>query len=560
MSDLYDRIRPPDEHLDQATLDRVWARISDHAPETSSNDPGPGDTVREWTLGVDPSGRPQRRHVRVWATIAASLIGIALIAIVLDQRQNNETASTGNTPDASLEPAVAPEATNPAVAAPEPPDSSINPVAPNTDGTRFAVIDNPPSGWSVDQLRATLSASMFGEQRWALIDDNDAVAGVISFRWVRLVDDSAGATFDADTTIRGVPATEWTDGPENGATVGRRGLSWVEASYLVQVTSSGDARTSVRDVIEAMVIDTANLTVTIPDSDELIADDDLGFTEPGAVTTSIALTPPNQVSRGVFVRTEPNTFGFDLDLLLGANGDWQPFNVDQHDARVRRSPDGALIGLAWLDNDMLVTVSTNLALPDEQTIEIARSIRFTDLDQFTEASDRYRQMSINTITQWEVHDRLVTDDGLELTVRTRPNSGGANAICLEQPDTQCVTTVSEGGLVDGFEPNATVGFDLEDRLVGVAWISNTHQHNWGEPLLRPSDSLNPTDELADGTTATISDDETTDVGRFIIIDVPATERPPGITFTQTVSSQPPDDGAPALFLELTPSIDKPFGI
>ena len=214
---------------------------------------------------------------------------------------------------------------------------------------------------------------------------------------------------------------------------------------------------------------------------------------------------------------------------------------------------------------MFITVVAATTMTNDALFEIVRGVRFTDADEFQAIVATNAAQEQADLISWDVFDRTSTPDGLEVTVRSRPGSSGANAICVETSNPACATLISEGGAIDGFETYGAAGFAVDGAMIGIAWVSNDLEIDRANQLqrpaestsisVRPSDFLNSTDGYIDGTTATIVADTQTDRGRFIIVTFPATERPPTIRFW-TVDSE--DDTQVTTAFELTPTVANPF--
>ena len=186
-------------------------------------------------------------------------------------------------------------------------------------GTNFAVADHLPVGWELDAMKATATGSLFGSTQWALLADDGSVTGVVSVRAPRPItseEAAQNATDDYNTTVRGLPANEYQQDPDGASTVSRTGLDWVEESLQISLTATGDAETLARPVAEALMIDPATRTVSIPDELGLVPAAGLEFADPDAVTTTIAMSPASS-TLGVIISSRPNTFGYGLDQLVG---------------------------------------------------------------------------------------------------------------------------------------------------------------------------------------------------------------------------------------------------
>jgi len=420
------------------------------------------------------------------------------------------------------------------------------------NGTRFAVVDVVPEGWNVVGVDAGPDGSLFGSQQWALLDETGAVSGVVDVRPPRPVpaDEASLADDEFDSTVRGVPADEWTDDPAaSGSHTPRAGITWFENSYQMQVSATGAAQELVRPIAESLVDEQAR-TVTIPDDFGLTPAGELGLTDPAAVTTSIRLAP-SWTGPGLIVYSEPNRFGYDLDQLVGTGYDWEPIQIDGRAAVAARNPSGAIAIISWLDDDMHITMSSTLAmanasaLSDEELLDVASGVRFTDSAEFLDVSAVVAEGVNDEVAGWAVYDQATTSDGTEASVRTSPGHDDGHALCLDAPVLDCTLVDDDGGFD---EAHAAKGFDLGDRRIGVVWISAGIDAQTGDPTLRPSDHLNPADGYADGTTATIIADNTTEHGRFVIVTIPDGERPPTVSFIS-------NDG-PSPRVELTPNMDE----
>ncbi len=307
------------------------------------------------------------------------------------------------------------------------------------------------------------------------------------------------------------------------------------------------------------MIDEAARTVSIPAELGLVPAAELEFADPDAVTTIIGMSPTSS-TLGVIINTRPNTFGYGLDQLVGSELDWQLTRIDDRDARVATTPGGSR-QVAWLDDDMYVTAVSATTVTDDELLEIVRGVRFTDADEFRAIVATNAAQEQADLISWDVFGRTTTPDGLDVTVRSRPGSSGANAICLETSDPACATLISETGAIDGFETYGSAGFTVEGAMIGTVRVSNDPEIDRANQLqrpaestsisVRPSDFLNSADGDIDGTTANIVVDTQTDQGRFVIAAFPATERPPTIQFFGAAG----DDVPAATAFELTPGFE-----
>lgn len=555
MNDLYDRIRPADEILDEETAARVWSRVTGEALEPSGVTPQ-DESASVLRLSTRVRESPRRR-LAGWSAAAAVVVGVAgLVGVVATRSEPIDPADTSVASDPVPEPDIAPTAlpeTDPV--APEVTAAEAEELGDDlSTGTKFAVADDPPDGWAIESMRAERAGSMFGEARWAQVGPDGSVAGIISIRPPILLsaeDIAQSSSGEFDDTVRGVPADEWTVSIDNGSSVQRNGIAWIEESLQMQVSAVGTTADLVRPVAEALVLDVESRTVTLPDSFGLVPATDLDFADDNAVRTTLFMQPEWSDSHGIGISSWPNTFGFGLDRLVGTTADWQPIQIDDIAALGARTPDGNLIGLSWLDGDMYITLSNSLVTTDDEVFDVVRGLRFTDAEQFRATGQSIADRINADIADWTVFDQVATSDGIAVSIRTKPGGTGAHALCIDVPIFDCSLIQSEGGSVDGFESYGAAGFDLGDRRIGVAWVSSDIDAATIEPSLHSSDSLNPfTDLLLDETTATVLADTTTDVGRFVLVDIPDGERPPAIRFESGDQLGPQ--------IDLTPMPDGPF--
>ncbi len=552
MNDLYDRIRPADEVLDDATAARVWTRITgeESKPAELAAPQRSGPSALSVTDGIDAVN--QRRRLAVWAAVAAVLVGIAGTAAIVATRSDPVApADTSVSPEPTPQPATGP------TQSPEPsPDSTIATAEANEtieielgSGTNFVVADDVPDGWSIESMRAERAGSMFGEAQWAQIGPDGSVTGVISVRppFLLTAEEIARSAEEFDDTVRGVPADVWQDDPNSGMPEQRNGIYWIEQSLQMQVSATGTAADLVRPVAEALVLDARSRTVTLPDSFGLIAAADLDFADDSAVRTTLVMQPDWSDAQGIGISAWPNTFGYDLDQLVGGTTlDWRPIQFDDTDAVGARTPDGDLVALSWLDSDMLITISTSLTLSDEEIFRVGRVLRFVDAAEFRSIGQSIATQKNDEISGWDVFDQAVTADGIEISIRTQPGGVGANAVCIDAPVVDCTLVQSEGGIVDGKESYGAAGFDLGDRRIGIGWVSSDIDAATIEPSIHPSTSLDPADLSLDETTSSVIADIVTDAGRFVVVDLPDGERPPAIRFESSDQLGPQIDLTPAL--------------
>lgn len=569
MNDLYDRLRPADEPLDDVTADRIWARIAgqpdtDDRRNTEPHDDDSSDF--DWD-GAPPERQRSRRLAAVMAT-AAAVVGLAATALVVSHRDAVVAPSDSPDPISSPDPdQITENEANPVFSG----QTSAAPIGPIdlAAGTDFAVADYVPAGWELTSMEASSSGSLFGSAQWALLGADGSVAGVVSIRAPRPISDeeaAQSASGDYDTTIRGVPASEYQQAAGNGNSESRTGIDWIEDSLQISLTATGDAEALARPVAEALVIDETTRSVSIPDSLGLVPSSELDFADPDAVNTTIGVSPAT-AGFGATIIARPNTFGYDLDRLVRSELDWQPTRIDDNDARVATMPGGGR-QVAWLDNDMFVTVASTATISDDDLFNIIRGVRFTDAANFRQIGSEIATQENAEIAGWEVFDRTTTPDGFDVTVRSQPGSSGANAICVETPQPVCTKLLSESGAIDGFEKYGAAGFNADGATIGVAWVSNDLEIERSGQIqrpaessavsVRPSDFLNPADGYLDGTTATVIANVQTERGRFVVVDIPPGERPPTIRFSPTGELAASTDAADATSFELTPEITSPF--
>jgi len=582
MNDLYDQLRPADESLDPATADRVWARISGEsldrnaqADRTDNHAHDQDGTQREVVSSRQErtrkgTARPISRRFAAWGAAAAAIAGIGATAAVVGSRDTavaptDPLAPVTTVPGAEpVDTTTSPDSTTQETEAAALPSGPIGLSA----GTKFAVADYLPDGWELGSMDATASGPLFGGQQWALLDAEGSVTGVVSIRAPRVLsaDEQMQYTDDDDlnTTVRGFPASEYGPNAGEGDPVQRSGIRWIEGSLLISMSASGDAQELVRPVAEALMIDGETRQLSIPNNLGLIPSTDLAFADPTAVQTVVAMSPVSSTF-GVSITARPNTFGFDLTRLVRADVEWEPILIDDLDAIAATTPGGGRM-LAWLDDGMYVIAGSTIEISDSELIDIVLGVRFTDADEFREIGEAISGESNAEIASWDVFDRTSTPAGLGITVRSRPESGGANAICVETTEPECTAILSDGGSIDGFEEYGAVGFDIDGATIGVAWVSDDlviDSIDWTlrpaeleNVTLMPSDFLNPDDGYIDGSTATVLVNERTEQGRFVIVDIPAGERPPAIRFVAD-GIDPDSAGSEAMF-ELTPNIANSF--
>ncbi len=563
MNDLYDRIRPPTEVLDEDTAARVWGEIRREAPvEAARPERDTPSTATSVALGP-VADAPRRTHIIAWVAAAAVVAGIAGIGAAAATR--SETIAPANTA-AAPEPDPRPESdptphvgTSPSPL-PEPEASPPGPLSVGSEaspndlwsGTKFAVVDVLPDGMTVSTVRAESAGAVFGDTQWVQLGADGSVTGVINVRAPRLLtaEEAARSASDFEDAVRGLPATEWRAIRDDGAGSPQSGILWIENSLAIQVTATGTADELVRPIAEALVLDVESRTVTVPDEFELVAAADLDFVDSAAVRTTLFMQPAWSDSQGVNVSTRPNTFGYDLDQLVGTDQDWQTVEIDAIPARGLRTSNDDLVALAWLDDGMFVSITTSLALSDAEMFDVMRGVRFVDVDEFQMFGRTVADRENAEMGTWALFDRTVTEDGIELSVRSKPGSIGANALCVDAPILDCTLILSEGGIIDGQESYGAAGFDLGDRKVGVGWVSADIDDATSGPSLHPSFSLDPSEVPSDETSAIVLFDIATDLGRFVVVDQPEGEHPPTIRFDS--------NGAGGPSIELIPTLDGPF--
>lgn len=552
--DIFEALRPDTDPFDTATARRVRDRILAAHPELTDGPNGdvtpgqpagvPPATVRsatgqpstartasappaiarrarttpaEWTEEPDARRPRGMRIVALAGAAAAAVIGLVAIATVRGQDPVDESPATATEP--------APDAQAPA------PPATGDDLA---EATGFLLPTTMPEGVEITSLEAGPDVAQwgnpFGETRWARLEADGTVSGVFSVRPPRPADAPEGTDDDYDETVRGVPASVFTQ--EDNISIG-----WYEAGAQMAARSQGLTRHELLAAVEALEIDVEALSVTLPDGGSsvgLVHESELGFSDDHAIVSTVTVGELDNPARAalLYAAATPNTFGRTLTDIAEREEGWEPRTMEGVDALVRTNavsgPNGTMTEMTWIADGFRFRVYGSFG--PEAVFAFAAGLELTDFTTFSAAESDLGDRMTTMMTSWAVLDRATFTDGIEVTVRSRRTGSGADAICIEAPVQQCMEQVSEASLVDGYADNVFSTFDVNGRQVMIGWQSAGEADRLGEPTLSAGTAANPADGLSLTTTATIDQFVVGEAGRFLEIRIPAGERPPALSF------------------------------
>ncbi len=260
-------------------------------------------------------------------------------------------------------------------------------------------------------------------------------------------------------------------------------------------------------------------------------------TEVGVATDILLARTDGQPGGFITMSSLPHANGETLDtLLLGRDGfERQVIGGIERNVRIDR-PDslGPFTNVEWIEGDRIFTVAGRA--PSDEVKAVAEGLSQSTRTDFLAAGASIT----DSAAALDVLDKTTFADGTIISVRslTPGTSGsGAVAMCVESPARQCRFSFSEAGLGGAYQDSLIAAFDVDGDTMMFVWHNAAEAERLGEFTLQPTGpgvastipSEDPTPRSVPGSmssTAEITEQVTTDVGRFIRINVPAGEGPP----------------------------------
>ena len=543
-SDVFELLRPETVPLEPEIADRVWDKLVAEHPQLESGRSERRASTGTRGAGLTPAGGVPtnlggvgRRRFAVVGAAAAAIVGSLAVGLVYSrddgyvvpgsipaQRPSSSTAaSPPSSPDAS---SVLPTATGVDLTETSVVSSSVVEEPASAElatATGFILPAVVPEGYEITGLSAGRSGDLFGSTRWARVDETGAVVGLLSVRPPRPA--AAGDDeFEADETLRGVPVDLFSNGERH------QGAYWIESGLIMSASVTDLSRDDLVAAVESLVVDTTTRTVSLPDnalSLGLTPESALGFVGDNVVVADVQLDPIGAPRVGTLTASSsPNTFGRSLEQLVDDDPGWEVRTVGDAQMLVKTlsAAQGGWTEVAWISGDFVMRARG--AVDSEEVLAFVAGLRFVDAASFAAAGAQLTEAMI----EWDLLDQVTFDDGIVVSVRSRTDGSGANAICVEAPIRQCREQVSEGGLVDGYEDNVFDAFDVAGRTIVIGWQSASEAARLGTPTLRAGDASDLTDGLSLESSASLDQFGSTSNGRFLKITVPEGERPPALDF------------------------------
>lgn len=539
--DVLDDLRPDTQHLDPATAERVWRRLTAQHPDLADTDTTNEERhslARVRTDADVPHRATRRRSVALVGAAAAAVVGLVALGVV-DRSGPDSPPATATQPSIASPPPSAVTPSSEPVVSPAETDESAATVVDQVkadDSTRddlaaatgFVLPSFVPDGLEITGLEAGRNSmwdNPFGATRWAQVIDG-SITKMLTVRAPRPID-PRDPEIDSDDTVRGTAAEIWAQDDVLG-------VSWNAEGHTHVATSTGLTEAEFLGAVEDLEIDSETSTVTLPDGGRslgLVHESQLGVVGDDVVTSVVAIADPARPHNTVLhAVATPNTFGVTVDGFTPEQPGWETRTVDGVDMRIRVHPadEGGGNEVRWVDHDVRYQV---YGTTDTDTaIEFARGLTLTDAATFKAAVAELTDRATAEMMAWIELDRVTFDDGISATIRSRTEGSGADAICIEAPVEQCSEQVSEASLADGYSDNVFDTFDINGRNVVIGWQSTSEAERLGEPTIEPGDAVDPADGLSLTTTATLDQLARGTTGRFLEIEVPAGERPPQLIF------------------------------
>jgi hypothetical protein len=261
------------------------------------------------------------------------------------------------------------------------------------------------------------------------------------------------------------------------------------------------------------------------------------------VATDIWLTRTDGQPGGfISVTSLPHASNETLDSLLQDREGFERQQIAGIERNVRIQPPDALgpfTNIEWIEGDQIITVAGR-ATPDE-VIAVAEGVAATSRDAFVAAGASIT----DSAAALDVLDEVTFADGTRVSVRSLtpgPSGSGAVAICVDAPTQQCHFAFSETGIGGAYQDNLIAAFDIDGNTVLLVWHDAIEAERVGDPSLTTSGIVSastiPSDEAPAATpapptvtsTAEITEQIVTDLGRFTRVDVPAGETPPQLMY------------------------------
>ncbi|MFN3258108.1 MAG: hypothetical protein ACE37B_20710 [Ilumatobacter sp.] len=271
-------------------------------------------------------------------------------------------------------------------------------------------------------------------------------------------------------------------------------------------------------------------------------DTDAAPTEVGVATDIWLNRTDGQPGGFVSVTSLPHASNETLDSLLQDREGFERQQIGGIERNVRIQPPDALgpfTNIEWIEGDQIITVAGR-ATPNE-VIAVAEGVAATSRDAFVAAGASIT----DSAAALDVLDEVTFADGTRVSVRSLtpgPSGSGAVAMCVDAPTQQCHFSFSETGIGGAYQDNLIAAFDIDGNTVLLVWHDTAEAERVGDPSLTTSGIVSastiPSDEAAAAplapetatSTAEITEQIATDLGRFTRVDVPAGETPPQLTY------------------------------
>lgn len=529
--------------LEQQLDAEITAALADMLHAAPGPEAGPRDVALLGDVSVDG-----QRSVWWMAAVAATVLLVGVGGLVVLRPTSPPEVSE---PLVEPTPTLASDGAGPESSGTAAPPTSRAPSATSLPPVAASAFDDPvglylptasPPGYQIDSLTASEPVSPFGTIRFVRFDEAGvSVEASLGVRFLAPEAESGednGVEFEADATVRGVPAQVSHIGPRSDAEPEQAGVMWVEDGMTMSSSSTGLSAAEVVAATEALLIDVPERTVELPEQTVgLVAVDDVSVMPANAVTSTVNLSPMDGRSGGfVSFGSQPNTLGLSLEVIVdefvgGSGAVWEPREIDGRTFYVQEQPAdglGPFTSLVWLDGPFKMYASGRAA--PEDVIAFAAGLIPVDREAFSSvgAFITVRALALDEI------DRVEFDDGVVVSVRALragADGTGASAMCLEAPIMRCTFQIGESSIIGEFQTSVFETFDLGGRVITLGWQNAAEVERAGDPVLGMSGNVfEPGASVPTETNSTIVQQVTTSSGRFIEIQVADGEAPPSVNF------------------------------